>query len=1051
MSDAAGDPSLVDRHPELAAVRHAVGATARGVGSAICIVGPAGIGKTRLAREAVSIAGAAGFHCVWGSGWSGGGAPPLWPWQSVVAQLGHPEASLPSDEHQSEQERFATFRVVADTLASAARVQPILVVLDDAHTTDAGALLLARFVLRSLTAAPVLVVVTAREPKEAPSSVRAALEDLCGHGALIRPRPLSEAAVGRWLRATGHRPVRAQVAEVHGLTGGNPLVMGELLASGAPMSPTATDARTVLLLRTRTLSAAAEHVLSIIAVLGELARSPLVAAAAGLDEDDTAGLVREAESTGIIHRDPRDVIVFTHRMLADAVLSSRSSTQLAELHELVAEVLERPNVAPTDQVLAAAHHRLAASALLRDVDSLVAAVQSCRRASASLSAGFAYEAAAHLVARAVELHDEIGVAAPPSLVLDVALAELSAGNLRAARTWFRRAADNTGDSVELATAAIGLGGIWVHEHRSAAERAAYLALVQRSLAGLGDDRPDLAARLHVRLAAERVYTRDGSPAAVDAAVARARMLGSPLVLAEALSLQHHTRLGPANTAPPRLALADEVVRQAAAAGDAVLGLMGVLWRAVDLVLAGDPRADRGLVEARERADALQVAAVLFVLDAIDVMRLLRRGDLIEGERAAHQCLRAGVEIGDADAMGYFGGHLLTIGWLRLEPHELLPLARQAAVSASKVESDVSQLAAAAVFGAMVGDHETASADLHHVIAAVPHSVEISSNWMITMFCAAEAALLLGDRDVAKEVHAALLPFRQLPILGSLGVMCLGSAERSLGVAALGFGDVDLAVHHFERAVAGNQQIGNRVMATIAEGELGCSLIERALDDDLARGRAHVERTIDRLSAFGLTARANQLRARADELLAKAKVPDGRIIRSSSGWQLEYGEHTVTLLPSVGLERLCHLLANPRVDLPAATLAGELAYEVHQELNDVAALRAYRRRIDEIRSDLEQADHDHDLALAATLRDELDIVLAHLRTTMGMGGMSRSFSDSGERARVAVRKSLVRIFDTIEHQDAEFARCLRASIHTGASCRFDPVQRFPSVWRSTPTG
>ena len=93
----------------------------------------------------------------------------------------------------------------------------------------------------------------------------------------------------------------------------------------------------------------------------------------------------------------------------------------------------------------------------------------------------------------------MGLDVPAALLLDVARTELVAGNLLAARRWFRRAADRADVPIELATAAVGLGGIWVHEHRSATDNAAFLALLERAVVALGDDRADLAVRMRVRL------------------------------------------------------------------------------------------------------------------------------------------------------------------------------------------------------------------------------------------------------------------------------------------------------------------------------------------------------------------------------------------------------------------------------------------------------------------------------------------------------------------------------------------------------------------------
>src|SRR5207247_1870037 len=53
----AGAPPLVGRHAELAAVRAAVGRVAAGQGGVLGLAGEAGIGKSRLAAEAVALAG----------------------------------------------------------------------------------------------------------------------------------------------------------------------------------------------------------------------------------------------------------------------------------------------------------------------------------------------------------------------------------------------------------------------------------------------------------------------------------------------------------------------------------------------------------------------------------------------------------------------------------------------------------------------------------------------------------------------------------------------------------------------------------------------------------------------------------------------------------------------------------------------------------------------------------------------------------------------------------------------------------------------------------
>lgn len=1052
MSTLGGELPLIAREGELAVLRDALSDASRGLGRAVCIVGPAGIGKTRLASEVVRIGRDAGFQCAWGSGWPGAGAPPLWPWHTLLTQISRSpdmlgiagsgaDADFGADV---ERERFAMFSAVADSVSNSAATQPLLIVIDDAHAADPGALLLTRFLVRSLRVARLLVVVTARDIGD-DDPARCAIDELMRDVIVVRPAALTVGGLTDLLARVGRSTASTQVDAMHQITGGNPWFVGELLAADTETAqPTVRSVRAILRLRLGGLTASAFEVLAAAALLGPLARVPVILAAADMDHATGLGVLRHAESAGVLVVEG-DRCRFTHALLSESILAGRPPVELAGLHERIAFVLEHTDATTAEHVLASAHHRVAAASIWRDVASVDSAVASCRRAARVLVAGVAYESASKLLARAVEMHEMVGRSAPTTLLLDVAATELAAGNLREARSWFRRAADQAGEPADLALAAVGLGGIWVHEHRTAGDHAAFEALVERAMVRLDSERPDLLARLRTRRAAELIYTGRGSASDVRDAVDAARQLGDPLVLAESLSLWHHTLLGPANTNAERLGIAEELIRVAAVAGDEVLGLMGALWRAVDLYLIGDRRAERALTEVRLRADALHVAAVLFVVEAIDVMRLLRDGRIDAAEQAAQRCFELGVNIGDADATGYYGGHLLTIRWLQMRPDDILPLARQVAGSPTLVEGDVAPRAAAAVLAAMLGDDDQARADLQHVMTRVPRSAETSSNWMITMFCAAEAAMLLSDLKTAEAVYTALLPYRHLPIMGSLAVVCLGSAERSLGVAARTLGDVNLAVHHFEQAVEQNHRLGNRVMVAISEGELGCALIERAMADDVSRGRAHVDAAVDALSAFGLGERARRLRDDAVLRLQAVPVPDGLIVRCGATWRLAYGDHTVEIADSVGVQRLCQLLQRPWIDVTAAQLVGEPQRTVRHDVNDMATLRAYRERIDELRREIDQADAEHDPERAARLRLELDQLFEHLGPSIGLNGRSRSFADGVERARVAVRKSLGRVFDAVREQDAEFADGLHDSVRTGVICRFEPAARFPAVW------
>ena len=143
-------------------------------------------------------------------------------------------------------------------------------------------------------------------------------------------------------------------------------------------------------------------------------------------------------------------------------------------------------------------------------------------------------------------------------------------------------ASANGDIEALAEAALGLGGIWVHEHRTTLDNARVEALQRQALEALPHDHA-LARRLRMRLAAERAY-RVGHGDDVFTELERARAGGDPVGLAEALSMTHHCLLGPQHTAE-RAALAEELIAVSPATGRPLDGLIG-LDVAHDRLVAG---------------------------------------------------------------------------------------------------------------------------------------------------------------------------------------------------------------------------------------------------------------------------------------------------------------------------------------------------------------------------------------------------------------------------------------------------------------------------------
>src|SRR5262249_8510915 len=78
--------------------------------------------------------------------------------------------------------------------------------------------------------------------------------------------------------------------------------------------------------------------------------------------------------------------------------------------------------------------------------------------------------------------------------------------------------------------------------------------------------------------------------------------------------------------------------------------------------------------------------------------------------------------------------------------------------------------------------------------------------------------------------------------------------------------------------------------------------------------------------------------------------------------------------------------------------------------DPQAKVQYKRRIEELRADLKEAEQFNDPERAAGVRAEMNMILEHVAAAVGLGGRNRPTGSQAERARSAITK---RIKDAIE--------------------------------------
>jgi tetratricopeptide (TPR) repeat protein len=1021
-------PPFVGRAAELREIMRMLGAAERGEPQLAVIQGPAGIGKTRLAEEVGLRARRRRSRVAIGRCWQDGEAPPLWPWRAILRDLGAAEALLeegPSQAHG----RFGRFLAVLNHL----RATPgtAVIVLDDAHQSDAASLLLARFLMRE-RGLSLLLLLTCREATPGgEAEVVELLAELGRDATLITLTGLSEHAVGTYLAAGTASALDSDLLHaVTTVTNGNPLhlrsisVQSELGPSGLPggLERAIRDA-------VERLPEADRRLIGTAALLGPELSLHELARVAETSPALAAESLTRAVAKGLVTELAAGRFGFVHEIVRGVATSALSVSERLDAHARAAALLTGHE---PDRVARRARHALGAAQ--RSREDAQAAVGIVCEAALGLKAVDGFESAASLLGQAVQIHGAAGLTSPAAaLVVEQAQAVLECGRLAEARPLFQHAArlaETERDAVSLARAALGLGGVWVSEHRLAHDAERMLALQRRALATLPAAEAVLRGRLTIRLAAEDAY-RGGPVVAVLEAVQGVRDTGDPQALAEALSLAHHALLTPEHTWRRR-AIASELIAAAATAGDGLLSLIGLCWHAADLFLLGDAGAAAALSELRLRADAVRCRSVLFIVRAMEVMLAIRRGAFAEAEADAAACFALGSEIGDADALAYHAAHVSAIRFFQGREAELVDLMASIAASGTLIDRERASGFGAALFTLRAGRPQPARALLERLAKEGLGSIPSSSSWLLAMMSVAELAYALGDMQNAQAVYDALLAYADLPIMGSLAVVCFGSVHRALGLAALTCGKLDLAIEHFAAAVEANEELGHRPAAIQAQAELGLTRLQRASRSEDRRGRALLQDAIaagEAAGMAGLAARWRQASEATPAASVQGELGAVLITRVQTGrWRIVFQDQVAIVADRVGMRYLTQLVAAPDHGIAALALVVQGATEASDfgpdPVMDRRAFAELRQRISDLRRRPE---------LAASEQEELATLTQELARASGLGGRIRSFADAPERARTAVRKAIKRAIDEISLVNPAVGEHLAAQIETGTVC------------------
>lgn len=387
----------VGRGNELAVVDALLDQVNEGGQRWLLFTGPAGIGKTRLAREMVAGARERGMLTAWTSCPDDDGIPAWWPLRPWVADLGgDPDAVfLPPRDVDADTMRFGVYERLATHLSTIGSGRPLVVVVDDAQWLDAASLRCLTVLTRSLRAEGLGIVITVRDGEERPelSQLISALGQAAAASHVAVP-PLDTTDAAELLSQVATENVTsAEAAALARRTGGNPLLLSEYArlprdqwqGERLPLA-----ARGVVQRRLNRLAEPVLIVLRAAAVIGEVFELDLLADVVDLGMAEVIDRLDPAAAEAIIGPAQSGAgYRFLHALVRDEMISQLSVMRRQALHVRVADKLISRGNDPRTLIRRARH--LSAGLAVADPDLVE---QACTIAARDAEARWDWDAAA---------------------------------------------------------------------------------------------------------------------------------------------------------------------------------------------------------------------------------------------------------------------------------------------------------------------------------------------------------------------------------------------------------------------------------------------------------------------------------------------------------------------------------------------------------------------------------------------------------------------------------------------------------------------------------
>jgi tetratricopeptide (TPR) repeat protein len=867
-----------DRAREVAA--ECVAQAVAGHSQMLCVVGPAGIGKTALVERILEDARGRGALCAVGRCDDELGAPSFWPWFEIVRGLSEAPGSTPDEFYQDlerllpqpgampaasdSRDRFLLFDGVARFLVRCAAEQPLVLLLEDLHRADRSSLMLLQFLAHHVRDAALLILATFRSGGEEAEQLfeeRIAAIARAPYGRELLLDPLADREVGKLVASLCEEPVSDElVSAVVQRCCGNPLYVVEtvrsLLAEGgeglatraADELPIPTTVRAMIRASMEALPKASNALLQLGSAVGREFCLPLVGRAAGISPHELSQLMEPVIRAGLVDevRGETPCFRFRHLLFRETVYDSVGRRDRLANHLQIARALEEASGDDwEEQVHQLAHHYCMAAEL--DTRGRGAFFALC--AAESAASRMAFERAASEAERALELlgHDAEDELRRCDALWILANARRRSGDYLACRdAFFRlgRLAQRLGAGDYMARAALG----FFESGSTGTLDLEWVALAEEALRILPEEEDELRAQLLAMLSVELVWGGERSDAweLADRGWEIAQAVGRPGLIAMVLEWRIPITRGPDN--PERtLAQAEQVVALMAPGEEEEIVLRAKMARHDLLLELGR------LAEARvERRSVLEWIDRLgtFWAQRFRCMNWLMEGDLESAERFFDSAMGSGLlrlEQGGIETQCFIG-QLWKLRLLQGRASELLPLAE---FCVAEYPNEPAFRTVTALLYAESGEPQAVLDTLEPILSSGFASLPRNLLWLSYLTSIAEALALVAatesisasDREKVVEslvkLRALLEPYAGRVVMMPPTVCCDGALSHYLALVCESLGDWQAARGYFEDALGLNEKLGKSLWAESAVCFAG-ALARRGEPADRERAKALAE-------------------------------------------------------------------------------------------------------------------------------------------------------------------------------------------------------------------